>query len=41
MRSSKEGTEASRSGNFKNGQEWGKKCFEDQREIFVYWYSIQ
>ena len=29
MRSSKEGTEASRSGSFKNGQEWGKKCFED------------
>ena len=35
MRSSKEGTEASRSGSFKNGQEWGKKCFEDldQRRI--------
>jgi hypothetical protein len=29
MRSSKEGTAASRSGSFKNGQEWGKKCFED------------
>jgi hypothetical protein len=29
MRSSKEGTKASRSGSFKNGQEWGKKCFED------------
>jgi hypothetical protein len=29
MWSSKEGTEASRSGSFKNGQEWGKKCFED------------
>jgi ribonuclease HI len=29
MRSSKERTEASRSGRFKNGQEWGKKCFED------------
>jgi hypothetical protein len=29
MRSSKEGTEASRSGSFKNGQVWGKKCFED------------
>jgi hypothetical protein len=29
MRSSKEGTEASRSGSFKNEQEWGKKCFED------------
>jgi hypothetical protein len=29
MRSSKERTEASRSGSFKNGQEWGKKCFED------------
>jgi hypothetical protein len=25
MRSSKEGAEASRSGGFKNGQEWGKK----------------
>jgi hypothetical protein len=29
MRSSKEGTEASRSGNFKNGKEWGKEFFED------------
>ena len=29
MRSSKEGTEASRSGSFKNGQEWGKKCIKD------------
>ena len=29
MRSSKERTEASRSGSFKNGQEWGKKCFDD------------
>ena len=29
MRSSKEGTEASRSGSFENGQEWGKKCFDD------------
>ena len=29
MRSSKEGTAASRSGSFKNGQEWGKKYFED------------
>jgi hypothetical protein len=29
MQSSKEGTEASRSGSFKNGQEWGRKCFED------------
>ena len=29
MRSSKERTEASRSGSFKNGQEWGKNCFED------------
>jgi hypothetical protein len=35
MQSSKERTEASRSGSFKNGQEWGKKCFEDldQRRI--------
>jgi hypothetical protein len=35
MRSSKEGIAASRSGSFKNGQEWGKKCFEDldQRRI--------
>jgi hypothetical protein len=35
MGSSKEGTEASRSVSFKNGQEWGKKCFEDldQRRI--------
>ena len=29
IRSSKERTEASRSGRFKNGQEWGKKCFKD------------
>ena len=29
MRSSKEGTAASRSGSFKSGQEWGKKFFED------------
>jgi hypothetical protein len=29
MRSSKEGAEASRSGSFKNGQEWSKKSFED------------
>jgi hypothetical protein len=29
MQSSKKGTVASRSGSFKNGQEWGKKCFED------------
>jgi hypothetical protein len=29
MRSSKEGTAASRSGSFINLQEWGKKCFED------------
>jgi ribonuclease HI len=29
MRSSKEDTEASRSGSFKSGHEWGKKCFED------------
>jgi ribonuclease HI len=29
MRSSKEGTAASRSGSFKNRQELGKKCFED------------
>jgi ribonuclease HI len=29
MRSSKEGTDASRSGSFKNGQEWAKKYFED------------
>jgi hypothetical protein len=29
MLSSKEGTAASRSGSFKNGQEWGKKYFED------------
>ena len=29
MRPSKEETEASRSGSFKEGQEWGKKCFED------------
>ena len=29
MLSSREGTAASRSGSFKNGQEWGKKCFED------------
>ena len=29
IRSSKEGTEASRSRRFKNRQEWGKKCFED------------
>jgi ribonuclease HI len=29
MRSTKEETAASRSGSFKNGQEWGKKCFED------------
>ena len=29
MQSSKEGTTASRSGSFKNGQEWGEKCFED------------
>jgi hypothetical protein len=29
MRSLKEGTETARSGSFKNGQEWGKKCFED------------
>jgi len=29
MRSSKEGTAASGSGSFENGQEWGMKCFED------------
>jgi hypothetical protein len=29
MRSSKEGTEAGKSGSFKDGQEWGKQCFED------------
>ena len=29
MRSSKEGTAASTSGSFKNGQEWGKKYCED------------
>ena len=29
MQSSKEGTEASRSRNFNDGQEWGRKCFED------------
>jgi hypothetical protein len=29
MQSSKEGTAASRSWSFKNGQEWGMKCFED------------
>jgi hypothetical protein len=29
LRSSKEGTEASKSGSFKNGQEGGKKYFED------------
>ena len=29
MRSSKEGAETSRSGSIKNGQEWGKKCFDD------------
>ena len=35
MLSSKEGAEASRSGSFKNEQEWGKKCFEnlDQRRL--------
>jgi hypothetical protein len=27
MQSSTEGTEASKSGSFKNEQEWGKKCF--------------
>jgi hypothetical protein len=31
MQSSTEGTEASKSGSFKNEQEWGKKCFEDLR----------
>ena len=29
MRSSKEGTDASKGGSFKDGQKWGKKCFED------------
>ncbi len=35
MRSSKDGTAASRSGSFKNGQEWGKKCCDnlDQRRM--------
>ena len=33
MRSSKEGTAASKSGSFKNGQEWGKKCFEDLDQL--------
>ena len=29
QRSSREGAEASKSGSFKDEQEWGKKCFED------------
>jgi hypothetical protein len=29
LQSSREGTEASKSGSFKDEQEWGKKCFED------------
>jgi hypothetical protein len=29
MQSSREETEASKSGGFKDEQEWGKKCFED------------
>ena len=33
MHSSKEGTAATRSGSFKNGQEWGKKCFEDLDQL--------
>jgi len=37
MRSSKEGTEASRSGSFKNLQERGKKCFEDLDQLRMGW----
>jgi hypothetical protein len=35
LQSSREGTEASKSGSFKDEQEWGKKCFEnlDQRRM--------
>jgi hypothetical protein len=35
MQSSREGTEASKIGSFRDEQEWGKKCFEDldQRRI--------
>ena len=29
LQASKEGAEASKSGSFKDGREWGKKCFED------------
>ena len=29
LQASKEGTEASKRGSFKNEREWGKKCFED------------
>jgi hypothetical protein len=29
LQSSREGTEASKSGSFKDEQEWGKKCFKD------------
>jgi hypothetical protein len=29
LQASKEGTEASKSGSFKDEREWGKKCFED------------
>jgi hypothetical protein len=31
LQSSREGTEASKSGSFKDEQEWGKKCFEGPR----------
>ena len=29
LQASREGTEASKSGSFKDDREWGKKCFED------------
>jgi hypothetical protein len=29
LQASREGTEASKSGSFKDEREWGKKCFED------------
>jgi hypothetical protein len=32
MQSSKEGTEVSKSGSFKDEQDWDKKCFEDLDE---------
>ena len=32
LQSSREGTEAAKSGSFKDEKEWGKKCFEDLDE---------